>query len=57
MSVFAEITNSRAWRQAMLYYHPELREGYELMDRFYGTLFQERMKTKDKEIEKLYWGK
>ncbi len=54
MSTFDEITNSRAWRQMMLYYHPELKKGYELMDKFYGTLFQERMKVKDKELEKLY---
>jgi len=57
MSAFDEISNSRAWRQMMLYYHPELREGYKLMDKFYGTLFQARMKAKDRELEKLYRGK
>ena len=56
MSAFDEISNSRAWRQAMLYYHPELKKGYELMDKFYGTLFQGLMKAKDKEIKKLFGG-
>lgn len=54
MSAFDEIVNSPAFRKMVLYYHPELKEGYELMDKFYGTLFRERMKAKDKEIEKLY---
>ena len=54
MSAFDEIVNSRAWRQMILYYHPELKEGYELTDKFYGTLFQGWMKAKDKELEKLY---